>query len=121
MKSSEDVSGGDEGTGSTSMAPELGTVTRDGGELVVRLRGDIDALRAPRVQTVLDGLIDGAVEKVVFDAAEIDFMDSSGVRVLVITEQRLAAVGGSVVVRNASEILVRLLEVTALDGRFIER
>ena len=49
---------------------------------VVSLRGEIDALTAPRLGSRLFGLADEGKRGVVVDLSEVTFMDSTGIGVL---------------------------------------
>jgi len=51
---------------------------------------------------------------VVVDCSRVRFIDSSGLRVLVLARQERTAAGGSLVVANAPESMHRLLEITGL-------
>lgn len=101
-----------------TLCPEIGTVVRDRDTILIALRGDLDAERAPDLQEAIDTVLDGTIDRVIFDLSGLGFMDSSGLNVLVTTRARLT--GGSVVVREASESVWRLLEVTGLDTLLAE-
>ena len=49
---------------------------------VVSLRGEIDAMTAPRLGSRLFGLADEGMQGVVVDVSEVTFMDSTGIGVL---------------------------------------
>ena len=102
------------------LAPAVATARRAGRQVTITLRGELDGVTVPEVLAALDDQLDAGVDSVVFDAAELEFMDSSGLRVLVLAGQRLGDMPGAVVVRNPSDVIRRLLEVTGLDDRFLE-
>ncbi len=61
-------------------------------------------------------------ESVAVDGSAIEFIDSSGLQVLLEARQRLEHDGAQVVLRHPSAVLLRLLEVTSTDQLFtIER
>jgi anti-sigma B factor antagonist len=80
------------------------------GVLVVKLIGEIDISNATKLGTALDAMITGVDEPVVVDLSGLEFMDSSGIAML------LRAVGGagSVEVRNPSTVVRRIIECTGL-------
>jgi anti-sigma B factor antagonist len=79
------------------------------------LEGEIDAHTAPdlaaRYQELPDGDGDFAI-----DMSKVDFMDSSGLRVIIELHQRAEQHGRRLVVRNPSQPVVRLFEVSGLVG-----
>jgi anti-sigma B factor antagonist len=50
------------------------------------------------------------------DLRNVDFMDSSGLRALLIERTRRQRAGGSIVVSNPTPLVQRLFSVTGLDG-----
>lgn len=92
----------------------------DGGWMVT---GDIDANVAPTLTEALlaDRTdIDGA--DLVIDLAGVDFIDSSGLAVLIATHRRIGDLGGELVLRHPSRTVCRLLELTNLEAVFrVER
>lgn len=63
-------------------------VTDELGSLVVSPHGDVDMETAPELDAAL-AAVDDAVSRVVVDLSDVDFLDSSGITVLVEHWQRL--------------------------------
>lgn len=59
---------------------------------VVVLRGELDAHGEPEVQAALDAACAGALP-VVLDLRALEFIDSSGLRLVLVTDRRLRADG----------------------------
>jgi stage II sporulation protein AA (anti-sigma F factor antagonist) len=93
---------------------EVRTVV-DGPEALVHVAGEIDAATAPTLGEALDAAIDQGMRTVVIDAAEITFIDSSGLSVFVAAHKRLKAAGGELVMSAASAAVRRLLGIAGLD------
>jgi len=49
------------------------------------------------------------------DLAEVSFLDSSGIRCLVGAVQRAESIGSHLVVRNPTPMVVRVMEICAVD------
>jgi anti-sigma B factor antagonist len=81
-------------------------------------RGEIDAQSAPILESALDGLIEGGAAIVVLDAADVEFMDSSGIRALVTAGSRLSDTGGRLFIEGMSGAVQRVLEVSGLIDRY---
>ena len=80
----------------------------------VTARGAIDIATAARLHDLLTGLIDGGAHLVVLDIQDIQFLDSSGLRVLVLAGDRLADAGGQLLIEGMSGAVQRVLEITGL-------
>lgn len=87
-----------------------------GGRPVVTLRGEIDLSNAETLDKALQSL--GTVPDVVIDMSELDFMDSTGINVLVRYGHFVTGAGGvmSLIVANAT--LRKVFSVTSLDQHF---
>jgi anti-anti-sigma factor len=85
--------------------------------LVVVVRGELDLASAPELEDVtLQPARDG--RHVVFDLRALDFMDSSGIRVLITAHHAAVESGGRVTVaagRGTGEV-ARVLAISGLDG-----
>lgn len=84
---------------------------------VVEVRGDLDCYTAPELRAVLVELADGP-RRVILDVAGSDFIDSTGLGVLVGGLQRLRQQGGDMVIRSPSPRTARLFEVTGVVKLF---
>ncbi len=85
--------------------------------------GEIDANTAPALADVLSThRPDISRRELVIDVSGVDFMDSSGLDVLLDVRGRLAVNGGLLVLRQPSRCVVRLLEVARMRSAFpVER
>ena len=81
---------------------------------LVTIVGELDIASVDGVAAGIEPYLTGTPEKVVFDLGGLQFMDSSGIAMLVNIANRV----GTVQVRAASPIVRRVIEVTGLDGIF---
>lgn len=79
-------------------------------KLTIALAGRLDTTTAPKLETELKQNISG-VEELVLDLAALEYMSSAGLRVLLST-QKVMNRQGSMVVRNANEIIMEIFEIT---------
>lgn len=79
------------------------------------LRGEIDAHTAIDLASHLDPL-PGSDGDVCLDVSEVEFIDSSGLRVLVDAHRRAGDHGRRLVLRQPSHVVTRLLEISGLTG-----
>ena len=59
----------------------------DGDTIIVR--GEIDMATAPQLRDLLNELVDGGSTRILLDCRGLDFLDSSGIGVLVAVRKRL--------------------------------
>ena len=83
---------------------------QEGTELVVALKGNLDTVAAPELENALFSRIDG-VEKLVFDLTELDYIASSGLRVLLASQKRMNR-QGEMIVRGANSDVMDIFEMT---------
>jgi anti-sigma B factor antagonist len=90
----------------------------EGEALVVRLHGDLDLVVADECRAALAEPLSGPEKNVVFDLSDLEFVDSTGLRLLV--DMRLAAQGHGKQVRigDVSPSVLKLFEVTGLTSWF---
>ncbi|MEA2290457.1 MAG: hypothetical protein QOD55_2454 [Solirubrobacteraceae bacterium] len=86
------------------------------GRVHVTLRGELDLATAPELEELLEARIDDG--EVVVDLRDLEFMDSSGVRVLVAAHARAGRAGTRLIlVRPARGSAVsKIIDVSGLDG-----
>jgi anti-sigma B factor antagonist len=98
---------------------ELALATREvAGHAVVEVRGEVDVYTSSVLRERLVELIDGGQRRVVVDLDRVDFLDSSGLGVLVGALRRLRTAGGELTLVCTNEKLLKVFRITALDRVF---
>ena len=91
----------------------------DGRCLTLRLLGELDHAAA---QEVMPGIEDAVEEylprRCVLDLSGLSFMDSSGIALILRSQQRMQLMEGSVVLRNVPEQARRVLDAAGI-GRLV--
>lgn len=82
---------------------------------VIELVGDLDFHTARRLRERLLDLHGEGVNDVVLDMSDLEFIDSSGLSVLVAGLKRLRSGGGDLTLRSVSDQTRRVLEVSGLS------
>jgi anti-sigma B factor antagonist len=93
-------------------------VDRQGATATIGVAGDIDLTSAPRLDDEVTGLIEDSVNSLTIELTGVSFMDSTGLRVLLKASKLLDSSGGTLVLRDPSDAVRRLLEVSGLDSHF---
>jgi anti-sigma B factor antagonist len=98
---------------------ELSLATREAaGHTVVEARGEVDVYTASLLRERLIEVIDAGAGSVVVDLRRVDFLDSTGLGVLVGALKRLRMSGGDLALVCDSEKLLKIFKITALDRVF---
>ena len=91
------------------------TAAAEEGSQVLCLAGEIDMASAPELQRACMAAVDEGAKRVVLDTAEVTFIDSTGLGVIIALQKRLRAEGGETFIRSPSSVVRRLIDVTSLD------
>ena len=86
---------------------------RTGSALNVTLEGRLDTSTAPALEKTLKGSLDG-VNELTLDFAGLEYISSAGLRVL-LSAQKIMNRQGSMKLKNVSEIIMEILEVTGFS------
>jgi anti-sigma B factor antagonist len=89
-----------------------------GGIPVLLARGEIDVYTSPDFRRELQALVAGDAPRVVVDFAAVDFIDSSGLGVLVGALKRMRERDGSIVLRGMTPSTKKVFDITGLTNLF---
>ena len=87
---------------------------QDGSRLTVALDGRIDTLTAPQLESELKPLLNGITE-LVLDFAQVAYISSAGLRVLLATQKSMRSVGGSLMITNAVPAVREVFDITGFS------
>ena len=98
---------------------ELSMSTRVVGDhTVLEVGGEVDVYTAPGLRERLVELVEHGARHVVVDLSRVEFLDSTGLGVLVGALKRLRAAGGTLGLVCSHERLLKIFRITALDRVF---
>ena len=86
----------------------------DGAELA--LSGDLDMSATFVLEPILDRVLAGAPGELVLDLAEVPFVDSSGLGLLIATHERADRAGVDMAIAGAGPEIQRVFQIAGLDG-----
>lgn len=84
-----------------------------GTELEIVLSGRLDTTTAPQLDAELKQSVNG-VTALIFDFAELEYISSAGLRVL-LAAQKVMNKQGSMVIRHVNETIMEVFEVTGFS------
>lgn len=86
-----------------------------GGILIVYLSGELDQHLVDKLREQMDRyLLLGHMEHVVFDFTDVDFMDSSGVGMVIGRYRQVQRMGGAVYILHANQAINRILKMSGI-------
>lgn len=101
------------------MGESLLLVTRETGDwTIVDVKGEVDLYTAPRLKGLLTDLTAGGRSNIAVDFAGVEFMDSTGLGVLISGLKRCREAGGTLALVAPTESVRRILTITGLDQVF---
>ena len=83
---------------------------KDGDKLSFTLEGRLDTITAPELEKEIKASIEG-VSDLTMDFAKLEYISSAGLRVL-LSAQKVMNRQGSMVIKNVSEAVMEIFEVT---------
>ena len=90
------------------------TYTETKGALVVHLKGELDQHSAVNLRINLDKKIMDGASHLIFDLSELDFMDSSGIGVIMGRYRMVHLLGGEVWAANANDRMKKILVMSGV-------
>jgi anti-sigma B factor antagonist len=101
-------------------ALDLSITTAELGEnaFVVTLAGEADLYTAPELERALEGVIALGATAVVLDLADVTFVDSTTLAILVRYNARFGSLGGDLVIVSDDRRVLRTFEITGLAKMF---
>ncbi len=92
-------------------------VRRQGAATVISVSGELDLASSPALQEELDRAAGSDSQTLIIDLRELDFMDSTGLSVLVRAHQRTEEQGRQLAMVKGPQQVQRLLSLTGVADR----
>jgi anti-sigma B factor antagonist len=99
---------------------DLTLTTRDaGGKTIVAVGGEIDVYTAPKLRDKITELVAAGAYDIVVDMEEVEFLDSTGLGVLVGGLKKVRAHDGSLELVCNQDRLLKIFRITGLAKVFV--
>jgi anti-anti-sigma factor len=92
-------------------------VRREAQTEFIAVIGELDLASGPQLESELDRIVPAETTQVVVDLRELEFMDSTGLSIIVRAHQRLAEAGCELSLVKGSTQVQRLLDLTGVAER----
>lgn len=87
------------------------------GAAIVVVRGELDLASSPQLEQELERVWGSGSDQLVIDLRELEFMDSTGLSIIVSAHQRLSEAGRKLSVVRGPAQVQRLLDLTGVSER----
>ncbi len=87
----------------------------EGEVTVVKIEGNLDTQTAPEAQDELNRLMDEGSQKLLLDFADLAYISSSGLRVLLSVAKRLAPDEGEMRICNLNDVVNEVFEISGFS------
>ena len=94
------------------------TVQENDKQIVATLSGELDTAAALELENNLQPLYEGNGREIVIDCAELEYIASSGLRVLLGILKKAHADGSRVVLKNVGDVIREVFELTGFAKIF---
>ena len=98
---------------------ELSEERAAGGAHIVNVRGEIHMTTAPDLSKRLTDTIDAGNTRIVLDLTGVEFIDSTGLSVLLSGLRHVTQAHGAMALVCANPTVLRLFQITSLDKTFV--
>ena len=88
--------------------------TQDGTGMTVSITERLDTISAPDFDNEVNKKLDG-VQDLTIDVAELEYISSAGLRVLLTAAKAMAAKGGTCIIVNVPQSISDIFEMTGFD------
>ena len=85
---------------------------------ILQVGGEIDVYTAPRLREAIVASIDDGHTRLIIDVERVDFLDSTGLGVLVGALKKVRADGGTLDIVCTQQRILKIFDITGLDKVF---
>jgi len=95
---------------------DISVATREeAGRSVLAVKGEVDVHTAPELDAALTQVVEAGSYKIIVDLSAVDFLDSTGLGVLVKALKRVREHDGSLAVITTTDRISKVFRITGLD------
>ena len=94
------------------------TIQETDQKIIATLSGELDTAAAQETERALQPLLDSNGKEIVIDCTELEYISSSGLRVLLSILKQAQLVGSRVVLKNVNEVIRDVLDISGFISLF---
>ncbi|HPI38138.1 MAG TPA: STAS domain-containing protein [Ignavibacteriaceae bacterium] len=85
---------------------------------VIQIEGKLDINTFDILENKLNGLLEKGIKKLLVDCTGLTFISSTGLRILIMAQKKLSAVGGVIGLFGLNETTRKIFDITVYDKLF---
>jgi len=91
--------------------------SRKQGEIVaIDIKGIMDTSSSPKAQEYIQELLDHGISRLLINLSQVEYLSSSGLRVLLVAAKKLWAVEGKFKICQPNKIVKEILDTSGFSG-----
>lgn len=94
------------------------SIKEEGGKIIATLCGELDTAAAQETEKALSPLFNSQGKEIVLDCTDLEYISSSGLRVLLSILKQGKAAGSRVVLKNVNDVIRDVFDLTGFIGIF---
>jgi anti-anti-sigma factor len=95
------------------------TIIEEQGKIaIVTLKGRLETSESEEVQEKMTSLYEKDLERIIIDCKDLEYIASSGLRILFLLLRKMKPKGTDVVIRNCSDLLKTVFDSTGFSSLF---
>lgn len=94
------------------------SISQEGGTLTGVLAGRLDTVASAQLAKDIQPLMDNADKRITLDLAQLEYVSSSGLRLLLALRKKSIAEGGSIVIKDIPESILQIFSITGFVNLF---
>lgn len=87
--------------------------TQENGIVVLKVIGQLISATSSSLETEINNILE-TENNLILDFSELDFLASSGIRVILSAQKKIKNKNGSLVIRNVNDVVMEVFEMTGL-------
>jgi anti-sigma B factor antagonist len=95
---------------------EIEKSTNENDSVVLALRGRLDTNTAAELEKAIGECFAEEKNSFVVDMAQLNYVSSAGLRILLGTHKRCASVGGDLIIRNVNDNVAEVFDITGFSS-----
>jgi anti-anti-sigma factor len=88
------------------------SVRETGGVSVMDFTGNLDTNTSPAAESVVNQLLEGGNEKIIFNFMNLNYIRSSGLLILLTTAKKMKTSGGKMMVCNLNDTVQEVFDIS---------
>ena len=88
------------------------SVRETGGVSVMDFTGNLDTNTSPAAESVVNQLLEGGNEKIIFNFMNLNYISSSGLRILLATAKKMKTSGGKMMVCSLNDTVQEVFDIS---------